>query len=267
MIALLLAAADSPDLMSKLGVGSASIAIFAACAALSLLRGLFRIIIGTVVLCASAYVGYLVWGHFPSFAGYPWLSYAAPVFAGLVVFLTLRKGVNFLTSPFSGNGGGEAGGERPLYLKVLRMAFSLAPASALWFSGATAVRHFGSVAEVGSFADRANQSTPDTKAALLAQAKGVLDKYLPQDWFRKVDPLSDDARINLAKLIAAGDSGTTPKAIPVLEEPEIRNLILNDPQLRELARERRYADILRDPRLDQVIANPDLRKLLAGLPL
>lgn len=252
------------DGASKLSLGGITVLIFAACAGFSLLRGLFRMLIGTATLCAAGYTGYVVWGHFPSFAGLPWLSYAVPIAAGLVVFVFLTKVVGFFSKPFSG---GEGGGERSMVQKLGRMAFSLVPASALWFSGATALRHFGSVAEVGAFADSMSQTTPTDRMTFLAQAKGLIDKYLPEGAFQKIDPLSDTARIKLAKLIAAGDSGTPPKAIPVLEEPEIRNLILNDPQLRELARERRYGDILRDPRLDHVIDNPDLKQMLAGLPL
>jgi hypothetical protein len=90
---------------------------------------------------------------------------------------------------------------------------------------------------------------------------------LPAEWFRNFDPLADQARVTLAKLIAAGDSGTPPKAILVMEEPELRDLILHDPELRALARDRRYADILRDPRLDHVMANPDLKRLLGDLRL
>ena len=37
--------------------------------------------------------------------------------------------------------------------------------------------------------------------------------------------------------------------------------------VRALAKAGRYADILRDPRLDHVIANPDLRKLLQDIHL
>jgi hypothetical protein len=253
------------DGISKLSLGGITVLIFTACAGFSLLRGLFRMLIGTATLCAAGYTGYVVWGHFPSFAGLPWLSYAVPIAAGLVVFIFLTKVVGFFSKPFSG--AGEGAGERTLVQKIGRLAFSLVPASALWFSGATALRHFGSVAEVGAFADSANQTKPTDRMTFLAEAKGLIDKYLPAGAFQKIDPLSDTARVKLAKLIAAGDSGTPLKAIPVLEEPEIRNLILNDPQLRELARERRYGDILRDPRLDHVIDNPDLKRLLAGLSL
>jgi hypothetical protein len=250
--------------ISKLSLGSCTLLIFAVCAAFSLLRGLFRMVVGTIVLCISGYVAYLVWGRFPSFDGLPWLSYAVPGAAGLGVCVALHKIVGFFTRPFSSE---SAGGQRSPLQKLVRMGFSLVPASALWFSGATAVRHMGSVAEIGSYADSVHQNAPAQQTSFLAEAKGLIDKYLPQGWFQKVDPLSDQARVTLAKLIAGGGAQPPPKAIPVLEEPEIRNLILNDPKLRELAREQRYADILRDPRLDQVIANPDLRQMLAGLPL
>ncbi len=85
--------------------------------------------------------------------------------------------------------------------------------------------------------------------------------------FQGIDPLAEEARVTLAKLIALGDNAPPPKAILVMGEPEIRSLILHDVKLRELAKQKRYADILRDPRLDHVMANPDLKKMLADLHL
>jgi hypothetical protein len=52
-----------------------------------------------------------------------------------------------------------------------------------------------------------------------------------------------------------------------MEEPEIKALVSGDPKLRALAKAGRYAEILRDPRLDHVVADPDLKKLLGDLRL
>jgi hypothetical protein len=267
----LLAALDLQSI-PQISLGTAALLIFGACASLAVLRGLFRILAGTLVLCASGFAGFFAWRHAPAMAGgltgheMPWLSIAAPAFAGLACFLLLRLLLRLLSRPFGKTGRDVAVENRKSPVRwAFTLLFSLVPAALLWFTGATALRNLGSVAEIRHFVDGDGGSS--VRSAFLAELKSSIDQALPEGWFRGIDPLADEARVSLAKLIALGDSGPPPKAIPVMEEPELRNLILHDPELRELAKAKRYADILRDPRLDHVMADPDLKRLLAGLSL
>jgi hypothetical protein len=246
--------------------------IFGACASLAVLRGLFRILAGSLVLCASGFAGFFAWRHVPAMADglsghpMPWLSVAAPVATGLVCFLILRLLLRFLIRPFGKPNQDIAAENRRSPIRwAFTLLFSLIPAALLWFTGATALRNLGSVAEIRRFVD--GPDAAPARSAFVAELKSSIDRALPQDWFQGLDPLADEARVTLAKLIALGDGDPPPKAIPVMEEPQIRALILHDPDLRALAKARRYADILRDPRLDHVMANPDLKKLLADLRL
>ena len=196
----------------------------------------------------------------------PWLSIAAPAFAGLVTFLLLRLLTRFLARPFGKPDQQIAEKNRKSPVRwAFTLLFSLIPASLLWFTGATALRNVGSVAEIRRYVEGA-EGEP-ARSAFVAELKASIDRVLPEAWFRNFDPLANEARVTLAKLIALGDSGPAPKAIPVMEEPELRTLILHDPELRALAKQKRYADVLRDPRLDHVMANPDLTKLLEDLGL
>ncbi len=243
------------DTIPQVSLGTAALLIFAACALLAMLRGFVRMLLGSLVLCGSGFAGYAVWRHAPG------LPIAVPVLAGAVVLLLLRFVLRFATKPF---GGKDEEKQRSPVRRAFTLLFSLVPASLLSFAGAAALRNAGSVAEIRRFVDGTESHG---RTAFLAELKAVIDRALPVDWFKDIDPLSDEARVTLAKLIAMGESGQPPKAIPVMEEPEIRALIEGDPQLRELARSKRYADILRDPRLDHVVADPDLRRMLAGLDL
>ena len=255
------------DLQSipQVSLGMAALLIFGACASLAVLRGLLRILCGSLVVCLSGFAAYLTWRHGPAGA-FPGASWVLPAVAGGAAFLGLRALLRFAVRPFRAPNEETAAANRRSPLRwAFTLLFSLVPAALLWFTGATAVRHFGSVAEIRRFIE-GEHGTP-ARAAFLAELKASIDRALPQDWLRGIDPLAGDARVALAKLIALGDAGPPPKAIPVLEEPEIRALILHDPGLRELANARRYADILRDPRLDHVVADPDLKKLLEGLNL
>lgn len=267
----LLAALDLESI-PQVSLGTAALLIFGACASLAVLRGLLRILLGSLVLCLSGFAAFTAWRHAPAMAGgltgheMPWLSVAAPALAALLTFALLRLLVRFLTRPFGKPGTEVAEKNRKSPVRwALTLLFSLIPASLLWFTGATALRNVGSVAEIRRYVD--GPDAAPARSAFLAELKASIDRALPAGWFARLDPLAGEARVTLAKLIALGDGGTPPKAIPVLEEPELRTLILHDPELRALAKAGRYADILRDPRLDHVIANPDLRKLLEGLRL
>ena len=250
----LLAALDL-DAIPQLSLGTGALLIFAACALLAILRGFLRMLMGSIVLCSSGVAGYVVWRHAPG------LPLIFPVLAAVAVLLLLRFVLRSVTRPF----GGRDEEKRPSPVRrAFTLLFSLVPASMLSFAGATALRNAGSVAEIRRFVDGTDSHG---QLAFMTELKGAIDRALPVDWFKGIDPLSEDARVTLAKLIALGEAGAPPKAIPVMEEPEIRALIEGDPKLRELARSKRYADILRDPRLDHVMADPDLRRMLANLNL
>ncbi len=260
----LLAAFDL-ETVPQLSLGTAALLIFGACALLALVRGILRILLGSLVLCASGYAAYLAWVHAPVVApggDFHWVSFVPPAIVGILVFVVLRKLMRFLARP---GGEPEAGENRPtLRRRAFVLLFSLLPASLLSAAGAAVLRNAGSVAEIRRFAGDEEESG---RSAFLAALKGSIDRHLPSAWLAALDPLADDARVTLAKLVALGDSAPPPKAIPVLEEPQIRSLIENDERLRALARSGRYADILRDPRLDRVVADPDLRRMLEDLRL
>ena len=261
----LLAALDL-NALPELSLGTAALLILGVCAVLVIVRGVFRILFGSLVLCASGFAAYFTWKNTPLMTqdgSLHWVSFVPAAIVGIVVLLLLRWIMRFLSKPFSRSEGGETARRSPLRW-VVTLLFSLVPTSVLWVGGATFLRSIGSVAEIQHFADGDSATDHSTFFAAL---KSSIDKAIPEDWFKKIDPLSDDARVTLAKLIALGDSAPPPKAIAVMEEPQIRALIEHDPQLRTLAKEKRYADILRDPRLDNVVADPDLSAMLAGLKL
>jgi hypothetical protein len=261
-----LLAALELDTIPQVSLGTAALLIFAACSVLAVVRGFLRLLTGSLILCVSGFAGYLSWRHLPpGSAGHlPWLPIIVPALVGSVVFFVLRRILRFATRPFGRTADDGPEPRRSVMRRVLTLLFSVIPTSLLWFTGAAAVRNVGSVAEIRRFVDG-----PDAQArsVFMAELKNAIDRAVPSDWFGKIDPLADEARVTLAKLIALGDSGPPPKAIPVMEEPEIKALVSGDPKLRALAEAGRYAEILRDPRLDNVVANPDLRKLLADLRL
>lgn len=256
-----------------ISLGTAALLVFGAIASLAVLRGLLRILWGTLVLCAAGFLAFLAWRHTPALAHEVlgsearWPSIVVPAVVFLLAFFLLRAVGRFLVHPL-GNADEESAekNRRSPARWAATLLLSLIPTALLWFSGATLLRHFGSIAEVKAFASSIDDQPVPDRAAFLAKLKDRIEQSIPAEWFESVDPLSDRARVNLAKLLALGDS-EPPKAIPVMEEDEVRALVLGDPELRRLAAQGRYSEILRDPRLDRVLENPDLRATLRELEL
>lgn len=258
------------DQIPQISLGTAALLIFGAIASLAVLRGLLRILWGTSVLCASGLAAFYTWGHAPAIGRdlfgreMPAVSWGLPVLVFFLALILLRQTAKALFGSLrSPNDEAAERNRRSPVRWALTLLFSLIPTAALWFGGAILLRHAGSVAEIRSFVE--SDQLPD-KTAFLAQLKQTIDRALPGDWFTFIDPLTSDLRLDLAKLIAAADD-PPPKAIPVLEAPAIRDLILSDPELRQLARDGRYSEILRDPRLDRLLENDDLREVLRNTNL
>lgn len=249
-----------------LGLGIAALVIFAAVALFMILRGALRALLGTAILCASAYLAFLAWQRVPAhFDQAPsWLPAAIAGAVFVAVFFVLRLLGRFLSDPF-----GRAPEDPPspgIFGVVGGLFLSLVPTAALVLGAATLLHHFGSLAEIESFSKTVRQQKVPERVRSLVGWKEQVDDLLPASWMARLDPASDQARVGLAKLISLSDN-PPPKAIPVLEETRIRELVQEDPRLRELAAKGRYAEILHDPRLDRLLENDDLRQVLAGLEL
>ncbi|MBB5350685.1 putative membrane protein required for colicin V production [Haloferula luteola] len=247
------------DWIHDLSLGTAALLVFATLAVFALLRGLLKMLWNTLGLCLAGFVAFWIWQHDLPPHSLPWI---APVAGFVVTLLLLRFAVRGLLPAPSDSESSGTGGKSGLS-RLFTLLFSLIPTSAVCFLGALLLRHAGSLAEIQSFAqpDRTSDS-----AAFFSQLKQRIDELLPADWFHSVDPLTTQLRLDLAKLIVTADD-PPPKAIPVLETGDIRELILADPELRQLAREGRYAEILRDPRLDRLLENDNLREVLRNTDL
>ncbi|MGB6222867.1 hypothetical protein [Haloferula sp.] len=261
------------DTLPQLGLGTAALLIFGAIASLAVLRGLLRILWGSTILCLAGLAAFFSWQHSHSLSlqwfdeAPSWFPVALPLTAFVISFLLLRAIGRFVVKPLGEPNEETAEKNRRSPIRwAITLILSLIPTSLLWFAGATLLRHAGSIAEIKNYTEELTNQPISESTALLAKLKQSIDKAIPTDWFLKIDPQSSDLRLTLAKLISSADE-PAPKAIRVLEEPEMKQLILGDPQLRELAREGRYAEVLRDPRLDVMLENDNLREVLQGLDL
>jgi len=255
----------------QISLGTAALVIFLVCAVMVFIRGLARILVGSATLAFAVYVGLWAWressGIAIKYTGHPmpWLDVAWPVAAGLITFLVLRILTNFVLKPFSK---GE-GPKMSLFSRVLRLPFALIPAALVCAAGVMLVQHVGSLGELRSFGDRGMATKRPEWAKTAEELKRTLDVNIPADWMAKLDELTHDKlRLTLAKLITAkADNDVPPKAIPVIEGPVLKAIVVDETRLKGLAKDKQYGSLLNHPDINRALSDPKVREVLSKLDL
>jgi hypothetical protein len=254
------------DLVPVVTLGVGALIVIALCMAIAAAWGAVRLLLGVGLLAAGVLSGFWVWQHGPDLVN-PWIN-PVPAWlvsgmaaaAGLMVFFALRSVLVWIAHPFGSKDSGNGGSKGPVS-RAISMVFSLVPAAVLCFLGALLIRHFGSVSELKAYA--ASQSGEIAKPASLrlADLKNTIDKTLPAGWFERLDPLTNDARLAIAKWITSRPQPEPePEIDPATGKPIPRAIPVPDPELQKLAREGRYSTLLRDPRIDTALKNPETRR-------
>lgn len=250
--------------MSSINLTTIALAIFVVCAGFVLLRGTLKILLGCLVLGTSAWVGLRLWQLAPELVKaccgihLQWLATVLPIVAFLVTFLIGRLIVKFLASPFQ-----KPADERPplTLTRLLGAAvFTLIPTALVVTLLAIFIYHAGSVAEIQQ---TAGSTTPSPTTDLIQNLKTSVEKSIPPAWLKLCDPLADPSRVALAKIIT--EQSQPPRA-PVIDpqtgKPIPRAIIVNDPELQNLAREGRFATLLRSPLLTKALNDPKVQAFL-----
>jgi hypothetical protein len=252
-----------PVAFPQLSLGTAALVIFAICAGYVMLRGIWRMLVGTLVLAASAGLAFHAWQHGPEWSlavlGKPsgFISVGVPIIGFFVAMIVLRQVIQWVASPFT------KAGEPPRRFTNLpmRLVFALIPAGILWLLGATLLHHAGSIAEIHRVA--APDEPVSETSAYLQRMKASVEKALPADWLKFLDPLAEPTRLALAKLIA---TQAAPQYEPVIDpatgKPVPRAILVEDPALDGLAKDRDFATLLRHPNLTKVLNDPKVQALL-----
>ncbi len=262
----------SPESIPQFSLGTAALIIFVVCAGFVILRGMTRLIIGTIVLSLSAWIGFRVWQIAPTLSidwtgkYQPWITNGFPVAAFLISFFVIRIIVKAVARPF-----GPAPDEkrpRSIIMISFLLLLALVPTSLIWIIGATFIHHTGSIAEVRAYSEKMigmGETTPD---AFSQRLKTSVEAALPESWLKALDPLADPARLTLAKLIASQvDSPLKPVIDPRTGKPIPRAIIVTEPDLQNLAREGKFGTLLRHPLLTKALADPRIQQLLKNLNL
>ena len=266
------------DTLPQISLGTAAIIIFLICSFYVLLRGMLRMMVGTLVIAASAWLGFRAWQMAPGLS-LQWLDrlspvvlYGLPAVAFIACFFLLRRIMQSLTRPFT-----ERSDEyredrfRPGRM-ILRLPLLLISAGLLFMIGAVIVHHFGSLEEIRVAASKmpGDEEIPE-ETSYLGRLKESVTRTIPASWLAWLDPLTAPDRLNLAKLIAVQESGPRhdahpePVIDPETGQPIPRAIIVEDPELQGLAREGSFGTLLRHPGLNQALDDPEVRRWIEML--
>lgn len=251
----------------SINIVTVGLALFVICAGFVLVRGTLRILLNCLVLGLSTWVGFRVWHQAPelvkaiSGSEEPLLVTAAPFVAFIVPFIIGRTIVRFLLSPL------RKGADERSPLTAPRLLglgfFSLIPTCLIGLIIAALIYHFGSISELKG---AAGKSGP--KSEWIQSLKSTVEKSIPPQWLRILDPLADPDRLTIAKAISRQSASPLKPAIdPKTDKPIPRAIIVDDPELQGLAREGKFGSLLRHPLLTKALNDPQLKAFLKDLKL
>ncbi len=247
-------------------LGTAALVIFVIFAAFVLLRGITRMLLGAAVLCGSVWVGFLVWQKAPAWAiewtGQPvaWISNGLPVAAFAATFLIARLVIGFFLKPFRPQEGAKGN-------FVVKLLFAIIPTALVWLTGATLVHHAGAIAELARSAEGGGKGAGPGFSGRAAELKEAIAGIIPADWLARLDPLADAEHLSLARLIAAQPaSGLKPVIDPETGKPYPRAIIVDQPELQDLASDGRFGTMVRHPLFQKALEDPKIRQALKDHP-
>ena len=265
--------------LPQISLGTAAVLIFAAFLTYVLLRGVFKLMVGTAMLAASAFLGYLTWLKAPEISIAVFNKSVGIITTGLPIvvfigsFIVLRIALKWIANPFGSDDKQPAKDRRGLSkLKVLSLlGFALVPTLMVLMILAGILHHTASVHDLRQEVDPEGNPNP----TYAQQLKSTIEAVIPERLLNFLDPYAEQSRLALAKLVSRQQK--EPELEPGMEgylppahDPETgkvipRAIIVEDAELERLARERNFGALLRHPALTKALDNPEVRKLIDEL--
>lgn len=257
--------AMSLESIPHVSLGASLLIIFLICVGLVLLRGMAKILVGSVIVAASAWVAWMTWQLSPILCfkllgkSDGILVLILPVIAFALSFWLILTALRFLLLPFEMF----QSDQRPKTSLLTGLLVAVIPTFVLFLIAASLIHHFGTVEEVRAFA----KSEKNGKAqSYLHSFKTSLDSILPDSWMRKLDPMTDPDRVKAAMLVThRSHREPTPIIDPETGHPYPRAIVVDDPELQNLARQGRFGALIRHPLLTKALDEPNVRKILDQL--
>lgn len=258
----------SLESIPHLSLGASLLIIFLICVGLVLLRGMAKILVGSLIVAASAWAALITWQLSPTLC-YELLGKSdgilvliLPIIAFALSFWLLVKALRFLLLPFEML----QSDQRPKTSIITGLLVAVIPTFVLFLIAASLVHHFGTVEEVRSFAKSSQSAKSGQLQGYLHSFKTSLDSILPDSWIRKLDPMTDPDRVKAAKLVTHRSHRVpTPIIDPETGQPYPRAIVVDNPELQKLARQGRFGALIRHPLITKALDDPNVRKILEQL--
>ncbi len=252
---------------SNLGTNGILTFIIVAFAVVGFMKGLVRVLFMILTILGSAIAAYFAYHHGLDFLRDYWADIpetAPPLISGTVgigTFFLLQKILKFLVNPFETHG---------LFSKI---AFGI-PASIvslilgtmlLWF-GLAQFRQKASLAELDYLSERRHDNT--IQPNWIAQLKTMIDSSNVGEKFQALDPLLNEAKLNLAKLAISCSNEEDYQSLiendsvsQLLRQPKIWKFLTSE-RVHELITEQSFQELLNHPEIDQILQNEEIKAQL-----
>jgi len=266
------------DTLPQISLGTAVIVIFLICALYVIVRGMVRMMVGTLVIAASAWLGFRAWELSPGLSIQwtgglsPFIIHGLPFAAFVIAFVLLRLILQTLTRPFAERSDAHREDRFDVRRILFRMPLLLIPTALIFLIGAVVIHHLGSLEEIRIVSAATTTGGSPAKPGYIGRLKASVSRVVPERWLSWLDPSTSPDRLNLAKLIAIQESGAVgdgsalePIMDPATGRPIPRAIIVEDPELQGLARDRSFGSLLRHPRLEQALEDPEVQRWIEML--
>lgn len=251
------------------GGGMAGVALLFA--VFGFLRGLVKIVFSLVALAAGVIAGMWGYQHGDSIAAKlidqpdPWMAYIVAMVIGFGSYSISRSVLNFFTRSVN-----QSSAVRRIGFGAPAGVFGLLFGSIVSFAGLSGVKYMGSVAELKHLDSHIHQAIELTEdIPLLVKIKQTIDASAPGRWHQKIDPINDEAELNLAKLFVirqsryhAARASASSSGRRVLGQPDVTQLLISGRKIAQFAKDKDFAALLNDEELKKTAQIPSAGKAL-----
>ncbi len=253
------------DTLSSFSLSLAATAVFMVFAAYAMFRSFTRLVINTLALAVCSAAAWYAWRQAPGLSAawlgkpVPYLPVTLATAAFVISWVAIKKIIHLVFVR-------DCEQER-FSFSPLKLVFAAIPSLLVWLLAASFILNHGATEEVRSFSRNFGKERKP-KPEFGVRLKDTLQDWLPASWSRRIAPVADPARVNLAKLVAAQSKDPyEPVTDPATGEPIPRAIPVDDPELTGLAGKGRFAALLRHPSLSAILAEPEVREFLRKLRL
>ena len=245
-----------------------AVILFAIIALVGFIRGVLRMIFGTVALAIGTVAAYFTFQYAPLYLERPRVILIVSIVAGLVTFILAHKIIlGILLRPFLGKHRGAIGG--------MGAIVSLLPAAFLIWTLANGFRLSGTMMEMEQIDENVTAAEGDQiESGWIANLRRAMDNDALANFLSKIDPFVEKGKAALVQILISSKDETAPDAIAfydkdaaeVIRNPAIQKLKA-DPEIRQLIDSGDYVKLLRNPKVREAAKNNSITAKLKEIDI